>query len=201
MPVARNRNMKIKVNFERAFTEAEYKEISEEEFAGNPPLVFLRVAEPEKVLPAFTPFLQRGFFVQIAAGCSLQTLLCVHFELDSAYVGQRIKTIFLKGIPVDDPAVAFVEKGSTLALSGALPGLAGATLRRGSPLAGLRSSGYRPDKAYAPSTKPGFVQVKIFNLLIPELGPNFLRKGIFLARKEWNEFLNKMASAQISLSS
>lgn len=183
--------MRIRMNFDAGSTEAEYKEVSGEELVGNPALIFLRVTEPEKVLPAFTPFLQRGFFVQIAAGCSLQTLLCVHFELDSTYVEQRIKTIFLNGVPVDDPAAVFVENGATLALSGALPGLAGATLRRGSPLAGLRSSGSRPDKAYAPSVKPGFVQVKIFNLLIPELGPNFLRRGIFLPRKDWEDFFRK----------
>ncbi len=195
---ARDRFMNIKVNLGRASSEAEYKDMPEEESGGNSALVFLRVTEPEGVLPAFSLFLQRGFFIRIAAGCSLQTLLCGHFGLDSAYVEQRIKTIFLNGFPVDDPAAAFVESGSTLALSGALPGLAGATLRRGSPLAGMRSSEPRSDGAYASSMKPGFVQVKIFNLLIPELGPNFLRKGIYLTRKEWNEFLNKMAPAPIS---
>ncbi|MCX5914082.1 MAG: hypothetical protein NTV04_19380, partial [Deltaproteobacteria bacterium] len=34
----------------------------------------------------------------------------------------------------------------------------------------------------------GFVSLKLFNLLLPELGPLFLRKGILIPREDFQEF-------------
>jgi len=55
-------------------------------------------------------------------------------------VKEKISTIFLDGKAVDSPETALLREGSTLALSSAMPGLAGAILRRDGPYASLRSS-------------------------------------------------------------
>ena len=46
----------------------------------------------------------------------------------------------LDGKPVDDIGAALVQDGSTLALSAAMPGLVGATLRRGGAYSSFRSA-------------------------------------------------------------
>lgn len=47
------------------------------------------------------------------------------------YVEERIQTLLLNGLAVDDPDTAVLESGARLALSAAMPGVLGATLRRG----------------------------------------------------------------------
>jgi hypothetical protein len=69
-----------------------------------------------------------------------------------------------------------------VALSSALPGLVGATLRRGGFYACLRDSiNYRQEDLPV-DTRPGTITIKLFNLLMDELGPVFLKKGIIMGR-------------------
>ena len=114
-------------------------------------------------------------------GCSLKDLLCGQFRLDDSYVDRRISTIFLDGKPVDAVGSARIRDGSTLALSAAMPGLAGAILRRGSALAPLRAN-LPPGggESGGAAERDGVITVKLFNLLAPELAPGFLRRGVLL---------------------
>jgi len=114
-------------------------------------------------------------------GCSLEDLLCGQFQLDATYVDRRITTIFLDGKPVDAVGSARIREGSVLALSAAMPGLAGAILRRGGALAILRGNLPRAegDDREAPG-RDGVITLKLFNLLGPELAPGFLRRGVLL---------------------
>ncbi|HVN97480.1 MAG TPA: hypothetical protein VMT62_13705 [Syntrophorhabdaceae bacterium] len=74
-------------------------------------------------------------------------------------------------------AKAILTHGSTVAFSSALPGLAGATLRRDGLYAGLRSPiTYREEDGHI-CPDQGIITVKLFNLLMDELGPKFLSKG------------------------
>ena len=88
----------------------------------------------------FFSFLRQGFMVETPVGCSVKTMLHNTLGMDDNYVEARIKTIFLDAKPVDDINSACINDGSVLALSGAMPGLAGATLRRGGHLASFRGS-------------------------------------------------------------
>jgi hypothetical protein len=97
------------------------------------------VVEPE-VLPFLFPFFQKGVWLKGETGSSIRSFLCRQLEFDDEYVGKRIQTFFLNGKAVDDIDSALVRDGSILALSAALPGLLGATLRKGSYYAGLRST-------------------------------------------------------------
>jgi hypothetical protein len=136
---------------------------------------------------AFTPLLQRGIRVAARVGGSLRGLLEDQFGLNPEYLKERIKTVFLDGKPVDDWDAALVHDGSVLALSGAMPGLAGATLRRGGFFAGLRSQITHRERQSPLPPEEGRVTVKLFNLLIPEAGPLFLERGIFLSPEEFEE--------------
>jgi len=139
-------------------------------------------------IPFFFSLLQKGFMVKARVGVSVQTFLGDHFGLSPEYLRDRVKTIFLDGKSVDDLDKTLIPDGSRLALSAALPGLAGAVLRRGSPFAGLRSRVVEGEKDLPGKPEEGFVYLKLFNLLLPELGPVFLRKGILIPREDFQEF-------------
>jgi hypothetical protein len=118
--------------------------------------------------------------VKARVGVSLDEFLCRQLKFSPAYIAQRIDAIFLDGRPVDDIDAAVITDGCTVALSGAMPGLAGAVMRRKSAYASFRRSiSYR--KNNRPSRlKPGMVRLKLFNIVMNDWGPVFLEKGIFV---------------------
>ena len=118
--------------------------------------------------------------LKVQVGCSVRTLLCMQFGVASEYVDEHINTIFLNGKPVDDVDSAIVKNGSVLALSAAMPGLVGTTLRKGGHLASLRSTiTHQKEDENIPSQE-GDIVLKLFNLLVKELGPAFLEQGIMI---------------------
>ena len=144
--------------------------------------------EPELVREFF-PLFQQGVRMAARVGCTLAQLLGDDFGLDEAYVAQRITTIFLDSKPIDDVHRARVKDGSTIALSGAMPGLVGATMRRGGYYAAMRGAISYREEGDSAATGHGTVRLKLFNLLLPELGPVFLRRGIILTAAELGALL------------
>ncbi len=132
----------------------------------------------------FYGILQGGFFVKCRAGTSVRLFLCEDLGLNPRYVDERITTIFIDGSCVDNIDRASLWEGSTLALSSAMPGLAGATLRRKSIYASMRSSITYAEDINKHQEDDVLIKIKIFNLLIDELGPIFLQRGIFLRESE-----------------
>jgi hypothetical protein len=151
------------------------------------------------LLTAFYDLLQAGFGVNCRVGTSIENLLYDQYQLNPQLVEEKISTIFLNGKPVDDIASTAVNDGSTLALSGAMPGLVGATLRRKSPLASFRQSISAGKSAEDNKNSEGRIRIKLFNVLLKELGPVFLEIGIFVQgvvfksffEKQTNEFWNR----------
>jgi hypothetical protein len=141
------------------------------------------------LLGEFSLFLQRGFTVTAHVGCTIDRLLGRQWQCSPEYVAERITTIFMDNRPVDDITTATVRDGSIIALSGAMPGLVGATMRRGGYYAALREGITHHETAADSSDRIGTVRVKLFNLLIPELGPDFLRRGIVLTTSELKDFI------------
>jgi hypothetical protein len=109
--------------------------------------------------------------------------------LDRDYVAARVTTIFLDSKPVDDVTTATVRDGATIALSGAMPGLVGATMRRGGYYAAMRGTISHADSATESGGRIGTVRIKLFNLLLPELGPTLLRRGVLIAAPSLADFL------------
>ena len=148
------------------------------------------VVEPGRI-GDFLQLFRTGVGVAVRVGRTLNDLLCGQFELDESYVDRRITTIFLDGKPVDAVGTARIREGSVVALSAAMPGLAGAILRRGSALASLRANVTCEDGGSEDLERDGVITVKLFNLLAPELAPEFLRRGILLPAAEAGAFFRQ----------
>ena len=158
----------------------------------NRPRVSLGLIIEPDMIQGFFPLLQRGFMVKVQVGCSIKTMLCTQLGLDPEYVEDRIQTIFLDGKTVDDIDSTIIKDGSTLALSAAMPGLAGATLRKGGHLALLRSQTTHRGEKKEIARREGMVVLKLFNLVINELGPTFLKRGILIGRKDLESLLKSL---------
>ncbi len=143
---------------------------------------------------AFSAIVQQGFSFRVEAGSTLEDLLCRQLRLDPDFVRGRITTIFLDYKPVDDIKTAVLRDGSTLALSGAMPGLVGATMRRGGFYSAMRGGISHGEESAVPSGE-GEIKVKLFNLMMEELGPIFLLKGIVLPLSEMKDFLARQDPA------
>ena len=159
----------------------------------EPPPDLLAMQVIKQAIRSFFPLLQRGFSFGALVGCSIRELLCEQLGLDEAYVTQRISTIFLDGKPVDDIDTVLVRDGAVLSLSAAMPGLVGAAMRRGGAYAYLRNSITAGESGDRESQRPGLVQMKLFNMVMEELGPGFLRRGIIASVPELMDFFREQA--------
>jgi hypothetical protein len=143
---------------------------------------------------SFFPLLQKGFFLEIIT-YNLLDLLCQTCGLGPAEVKDRIQTVFLNGKPVDDLTTVNVQDGDCLALSAAMPGLVGATMRSGGVLASFRHSiSHRPSPARS-GAHGGLLSIKLFNLLINEIGPYLLRHGILVEPDDLQAILTSRSHA------
>ena len=161
--------------------------------------VALRVGGDQ--LSTFFPLLQRGVTMQATVGCSLQELLCQQLGIPADYVAGRITTIFLNNSPVDD-LEAKVEEGARIALSAAMPGLVGAVMRRSGFYAALRQGITHAENSGMTKEGSGTVRMKLFNLLLPEIGPLFLAHGVLMQKEELEGLLGELsASSRLGIAS
>jgi hypothetical protein len=140
----------------------------------------------------FSSLLGQGFILKVQTGISVRDLLCRQIGVSDDYLDQRIQTIFLDGKVVDNVDTAVIRQGSALALSAALPGLAGATLRRGGAYAAMRSQISHKNITVDDSHGIGTVMLKLFNLVALELGPMFLKQGIWVGGKNLENFFQRV---------
>lgn len=161
------------------------KTFSESEFGGDmkkmdPGSRVSLTVETKDFIP-FGFILQQGFRIEVQTGCSLKSLLGDQFGISSEYIKTRIKTIFFNGKPVDDYNSAIITGNAVLALSAAMPGLVGATFRSGGILSPFRSGiSFKNTAESSQGEKQGKVTIKLFNLLVKEIGPRFLEAGIWV---------------------
>ena len=145
---------------------------------------------PDRIF-IFFQLLENGFIIKGKVGCSIKEFLCNRMFIGQDYLDNRIQTIFLNGKPVDDVNSAIIKDGSTISLSAAMPGLAGATMRRGGTLAAMRSGiSCVPAEAGSDSYE-GKVTIKFFNIITRELGPEFLNRGIIIPGMVLSDFITR----------
>jgi hypothetical protein len=152
--------------------------------------VLCLILPEEQISPLFL-FLQSGFHMKAKIGCSLSMFLTEQLLLSREYIEQTIQTIFLDGKPVDDLNSAMIHDGSRLSLSAAMPGLVGAAMRRGGFYASLRDSITYHEATDAGVLGEGLVFIKLFNLLMQDLGARFLKQGILVAPQDIIDFLSQ----------
>jgi hypothetical protein len=122
-------------------------------------------------------------------------LLCNQLGIQEDYLEQRIQSIFLNGKVVDDVNTAIVNEDATMALSGAMPGLAGAILRTGGYYAPMRSQISHQKNSILSQITKGKIILKLWNLVVKELGPTFLQQGILLQGEELQSFFERHREA------
>jgi hypothetical protein len=155
----------------------------------------LRLLLPRAAAGEFSPLLQGGVDLTVPAGTTVQGLLSEVIGLSAEYIGGRVSTVFLDGKPVDDLPSAVLTHGSVLALSAAMPGLVGGAMRCGSPLASMRSSiSHRPGGGDV-GEEPVVVRVKVFNLLLGDLGVPLLEGGVLVSSTRLQSFLARADSS------
>ncbi len=158
------------------------------------------VSEMEKVtlqlaagqLGAFFPLLQQGVSLPVTVGCTLRSMLTDQLGIPAEYVTGRITTLFIDNSPVDDLDRTIVHDGSRVTLSAAMPGLVGATMRRGGFYAALRRGISHVAEEDVQANSGGTVRLKLFNLLLGELGPLILARGIILDRSALADLLQQL---------
>jgi hypothetical protein len=154
------------------------------EIESSPRIMFI-VDEP--IVAHFFLQLQQGVTIRSRIGCNISAFLREEIGADDATI-EKIQSVILDGKPVDDLESAVIKDGSVLALSAAMPGLVGATLRRGGAYSSFRSAITYHETGYECAQGEGFVQIRIFNLLMAELGPGLLQKGVIIRPEELIRF-------------
>ncbi len=148
-----------------------------------------------ELLPKLYPLLQQGFEVEASLGTSIKAFLGRNFDMTHDYIENRLQTVFLNGKAVDNIDKAVLKSGSILALSTAMPGLAGAVMRRGGYLTAMRGQISHREDEEAMVAQKGKIRIKLFNLLVKELGPTFLQYGIWVQGKSLETILKPEGKA------
>lgn len=131
----------------------------------------------------FMPDLQSGFSIRAKEGVTIYSFLTEYCGLNDGYITEKVKTIMIDGGPVDDIFNTKIHDRGVCAVSGAMPGIVGAMMRIGSPYAAMRESiTVKPDEG-AEAEKDILVNLKLFNVILSDLGVEFLKRGILLEEK------------------
>ncbi len=124
--------------------------------------------------------LQSGFFVEGVSGMTLREFMVKCCNIPESYIREKIKTIFHNSSPVDNPDAIRIDENSVCAFSGAMPGVAGAMFRMDSPYSAMRKSITAKEMNVITPGEPVLVTVKLFNVVLGDLGNNFISSGIIL---------------------
>lgn len=152
----------------------------------------IRVTATPPLWRGFSHLLGKGVCIRVRVGGTLKEVLCGQVGLSEAYLNDRVQTVFHNGKAVDDIETVIIEEGSIIALSAAMPGLAGAVLRKGGVFASMRSQISHPRNDPAGSCRQATIVLKLFNLLVREAGPLILSRGIILHMEDFQILLNAL---------
>lgn len=131
---------------------------------------------PPGTIKRFSTLLQSGFFLETTQGVQLSKLLNGLPGFTEKYVKPRIETIFLDGLPADDLEQQLFGEELVIALSAAMPGLAGAIFRKGGVHASLRTQ-TAAQSMQADSNTPIQLRIKLFNVIAMDRGADILSTG------------------------
>ncbi len=141
-------------------------------------MIRLHLSVDASCVHLFYSLFEKGVVLSARTGCTLRDFLCGQLGLSDQYLDQRVQTLFLDARPVDDVDKAVVRDGSVLALSAAMPGILGATMRKGGRYAAFRRDISQHGDACGICETPGRVAVKLFNMVAREVGGGLLEAGI-----------------------
>lgn len=139
----------------------------------------------------FSVLLQGGVEMLIPGPCTVREFICELVGVCGDYVRKQIQTIFVDGKAIDDLDGAVLGPGSRLALSAALPGLVGATMRRGGFYSRLREgiTHHAGPASASLENKPFRLQIRLFNAVGRDLAGLFLQYGVIVPASTLQSFL------------
>ncbi|WP_163339365.1 hypothetical protein [Desulfopila sp. IMCC35008] len=136
----------------------------------------------------FSTLLQSGLQIAIEPGTTIDALLMKLPGFTSEYIAERVQTIFLDGTATDDLYTPISGIKCVLAITTAMPGLAGAIFRKDSHHAALRTT--TVNTTIDTSIKETIVTLKLFSALAKERGPGLLNDGVTVGSSNLVSFLN-----------
>ncbi len=136
----------------------------------------------------FSTLLQSGIEMMKYSGETIRTLLARLPGFTPQYISERIQTIFVNGVASDDLKTPLYE-ARTLAISTAMPGLAGAIFRKNSPHATLRSI-CKQKQQLASAVPNNTITLKIYGAITKEKGAGILAQGVVLPSRNLHAFLS-----------
>jgi hypothetical protein len=137
------------------------------------------------------PLFGEGIWIQGPDGETVEDFLVKTAGIPPAYLKERVQTVFLNGKALDDFNTARVTGGATLALSAAMPGLAGAVLRRGGLYAPMRRQISQDATSATAGADHIYITLKLFNMIASELGPEFLKRGVLIPGVRLRDFVER----------
>lgn len=144
-------------------------------------------------LERFTTLFQSGIILPSNRGEALGVFLSKLPGFTSDYVSNRVQTIFLDGNAVDDLQTQLIHDNSVIAISAAMPGLAGAIFRRNSMHAALRAQSADKDQQSKDEDRIS-VTLKLFNMIAVERGIELFNQGICIPSQAVHTFLHDRPS-------
>ncbi|KAB2888775.1 MAG: hypothetical protein F9K32_15165 [Desulfobulbaceae bacterium] len=140
---------------------------------------------PDGSASLFATVFQGGVSMPVPPGTTLGSFLdsLPGFTMD--YVADAVQTIFLDGTAIDDLQTPIDGDNPVLALSAAMPGLAGAILRRNSFHAALRTA---TTVHHAEHHGPVTLTLKLFNSIARDRGPALLAGGVRIEARRLLDF-------------
>jgi hypothetical protein len=151
----------------------------------------MTLKEDSRLFSLLNGVFRQGVQVEILAGSSIRQIIVDQLGIAEDYLENRVQTLFLNGKPVDDVDARMVSDGSILALSAAMPGLAGATLRKGGKYAAFRQQISLGSDSPIPVLRKGRMILKLFNQVTEEQGPVVLTKGIWISGGDLLDVIRK----------
>jgi hypothetical protein len=151
----------------------------------------LELTVPGTAVSRFFPILGQGILVKGPGGETVEDFLQKTAGVSPVYLKDRVQTVFLNGKALDDFKSATVGDGGILALSAAMPGLAGAVLRRGGFYAAMRRQISHDAGGPAAAGREITVTLKLFNLVARDLGPGLLERGILIPAGQLRDFIER----------
>lgn len=151
------------------------------------PLSFpcLRLTLPTEDVNGFASLFQHGILIPVDQPAALIPLLLALPGFTAAYIENTVQTIFINGVAADSLERS-LPAGSILALSAAMPGLAGAIFRRQGVHGSLRSQPVAKAQPTAPAR--GFITLKLFNSIAVDRIDDLLPGGILITGKAFHDF-------------
>ncbi len=138
-------------------------------------------------VPLFATILQSGIAIETRSGETLGAFLNKLCGFTRDYIIDEIQTIFLNGTAIDDLETPLAGDSPVLALSAAMPGLAGAIFRKNSFHAALRTASAE-QQSFRPGPTGITLSLKLFNSIARDRGPALLAQGVSIQSANLQSF-------------